>query len=329
MPTEPEQEQSFPYWAFSTVSRLRKAVGIGAVLAAAVSIRSLEPQKWIGLAGLGELNGFLRDHAPQRANLAFIQAAACVLLAVMTPKPSLSALEKRKNVNESNLLTAEQACKRIQYLVVAIYLAWSVYYLITALSLKQSQTLFDRATSVSLNTLPSLLLFWLYIELAEFTVDEPSQTRAKRRKPIETSPGFDAAFHRVVSLGVFALIIVPVWYAFGKNNPGTITIVDIVSSCLNGVSLALVVGRLGSKYIDPGSITLGLLYFYAVIQITAVTFSDQAAGQLFATTVALPLKVLLWLVIVWVFTTGIISEYVYDLRVFLIRDYRSERSIVD
>jgi hypothetical protein len=180
-----------------------------------------------------------------------------------------------------------------------------------------------------LNTLPSLLLFWLYIELAEFTVDEPSQSKARRRKPIEAKQGFSAGFYHVVSLGVLALILVPLWYGYGSKQEGIIAACDIASSCLNGVSLALVVGRLGSKYIDPGSITLGLLYFYAVIQTTAVTFSHEAAGQLLATTVALPLKVLLWLVIVWVFTTGIISEYVHDLRVLLIREYASARSPVD
>jgi hypothetical protein len=77
---------------------------------------------------------------------------------------------------------------------------------------------------------------------------------------------------------------------------------------------------LGSKIIDPGSLTLGLLYFYAVIQPTAATFHASPTAHLFATTVALPLKVLLWLVFVWAFTTGVLSEYVHEIRVLLIRE---------
>jgi hypothetical protein len=332
MQTEKEQEQkqelepSFPSWAFSTVSRLRKLVGVGAILAAAVSIRNLEPHTWAGKS-LADLQHLIETHASDRANLAFIQAAACFFLALLTPKPSLSILERRKNIDQDKLLTAGKACGRILILVMAIYYAWSVYYLITGLSLLQPQTRIDEATSVSLNTLPSLLLFWLYIELAELTVDVPVQRKVRRRKPVstETISSGNAAFHRVFSVAVFALIITPVWYACGKGKDDTIFAFNVISSCLNGVALALVVGRLGSKVIDPGSITLGMLYFYAVIQATAPTFPHNVVGHLLATTVALPLKVLLWLVFVWAFTTGIISEYVYDIRVLLTRERINER----
>lgn len=326
----PEQEQSFPSWAFSTMQKLRKAVGIGAVLAAAFSIKDLRPQAWLGQS-LEALSHDIASKPQARINLAFIQAAACFLLALLTPKPSLSRLKRRKNIDPSEFSTAIKACNRIHLFVVATYLAWSVYYLVTGLSLigqvpDQGVTLFDRTVFVNLNTLPSLLLFWLYIELAEFTVDTPSQGKTKRRKFIfiETTSSVAAAFHRVLSLGVFTLIIAPVWYAYGSNQKGTIIVLEVISSCLNGVALALVVGRLGSKYIDPGSLTLGLLYFYAVIQPTAATFPNEVIGHLLATTVALPLKVLLWLVVVWAFTTGILSEYVRSIRVLLIRERKGE-----
>jgi hypothetical protein len=323
--TDPEYEQSFPSWAFSTVFSLRKAVGIGVLLAAAISIKNLEPHTWAGKS-LVDLQHLIESHASDRAYLAFIQAAACFLLALLTPKPSLFTLEGRENIDQAKLSTARKACKRIQIFVMIIFYAWSIYYLISGLSLQNTHTLFDDAISISLNTLPSLLLFWLYIELAEFTVDVPIQRKVRRRNrnPIEVSSSNNATFHRVFSVAVFAIIIIPVWYAYGKNQEGTILVFSVISACLNGVALALVVGRLGSKCIDPGSITLGLLYFYAVIQTTAPTFAVNVVGHLLATTVALPLKVLLWLVIVWAFTTGIISEYVYDIRVLLTRERKSK-----
>jgi hypothetical protein len=344
-----ELEERFASWAFSTVQRLRRTVGFGFIIFTAVSITV---HLWINNTdkGLG---------AKPRAALAFIQAAACCLLALLTPKASISTLERRKGVNESDLATAQLACQRIQMFVVATYLAWSLYYLITGLSFSQMETvpaelpLVDRAFLVTFNTLPSVLLFWLYIELAEFTIDEPEMSRGERKiktgvvndpvsggrvtfrrisslgiftltintgraiKPISSN----AAFLHIFSIGLFALIIAPVWYAFGSCNKSIIIVVDGIASCLNGVAIALVVGRLGSKKIDPGSLTLGLLYFYAVIQPTAASFYNLKNVQLLATTIALPLKTLLWLVFVWAFTTGILSEYVHDIRVLLTRQH--------
>ena len=80
--------------------------------------------------------------------------------------------------------------------------------------------------------------------------------------------------------------------------------------------MALVVGRFESKYLDPGPAVIGVLYLYAVIQPAAAAF-DQPVVQFIATTVALPLKTLFWLVCVWAFTTGIMAEYVQELRLLI------------
>jgi len=354
--TRSELEESFAYWAVSTVQRLRRAVGFGFIILTAISITT---HLWLNRAGEKSLS------SKAQAGLAFIQATACFLLALLTPKASIYALARNKSVNKSELVTAQIACKRIQIFVVATYLAWSLYYVITGLSLYYLKpgtsgalelTLFDRAFLVTFNTLPSILLFWLYIELAEFTVDEPYPSRVERktktRKVKDPVPGGRATFHRVftlrifgltidigkatkpipnsnaafawvVSIGVFALTIVPLWYAAGSENESIIKFLDGFASCLNGVAIALVVGRLGSKNIDPGALTLGLLYFYAVIQPTAASFYNDRNVQLLATTIALPLKALLWLVFVWAFTTGILAEYVHDIRVLLTGQHKN------
>lgn len=140
------------------------------------------------------------------------------------------------------------------------------------------------------------------------------------------------AFHRVISLGVFALTTVPVWVASrreGANAEFIRNAFDMISSCLNGVAIALVVGRLGRRILDLGSITLGLLYFYAVIQPTAPTFHNNPIAHVLATAVALPLKVLLWLVFVWAYTTGILAQYVHELRDFLTREYTREQVVTE
>ncbi|MBC8028505.1 MAG: hypothetical protein H7Z16_00170 [Pyrinomonadaceae bacterium] len=332
--TNSNSKREFASWAFSTARLLRKAVGVGFVLAAAISIRHLKLEEWSTLQPGNSMKAFFDQLAPQRANLAFIQAAACLLLALMLPRASTVTLAHRKGVSSLDRETAQKASQRIHSFVLATYLAWSLYYLITGLSLTLDQSHFDQAISVTLNTVPSLLLFWLYIELAELTIDDPTPSEAGRKtekdKAVMPATGGNV-YYRVVSVGVFALVVVPVWYASSQNNPNDPNaafirnIFDVFSSCLNGVALALVVGRLGSKIIDPGSITLGLLYFYAVIQPTAAAFHDNPVAHLLATTVALPLKVLLWLVFVWAFTTGILAEYVHEIRILLIREQTSRQ----
>ncbi|MDQ1593270.1 MAG: hypothetical protein QOG71_3897 [Pyrinomonadaceae bacterium] len=320
-PKHPEQinlqlRESFARWAFSTVLILRKTLGIGVVFVAALSLKNFEFGKPI--------------NTQERAILAFIQAVACLLLAVMTPKSDLKILAGRQGVSPSDLVTAKKACRRIKQLVVATFICWSLYYLITGLSLIQNpvpnvSSLFDRAILATFNTLPSLMLFWLYIELAKFTVDKPDLGRFKGKLDADEAADLSSSdateFTRLISSGIFILITAPMWAALGWEDGRIISAFEVITSCLNGVCIALVVGRLDSKIIDLGSIPIGLLYFYAVIQPTAATFHDKTIAHLIATTVALPLKVLFWLVFVWAFTTGAISEYVHTIRVLLIRDY--------
>jgi hypothetical protein len=346
--TKSQSRESFVSWAFSTMLDLRKVVGIGVLIAAAFSIRELEPQKWFALEP-DKLKTFLEvEKASARANLALIQATACFLLALLTPGHKLPNFISRKRVDQPKDETAEKACIRIQLLVTATFLAWSLYYLITGLSLKLDRSPFDQAISVTLNMVPSVLLFWLYLELAEITIDEPDSDRMERKidegeiadpatdgKLVHSSSATSTnhlAFHRVISLGVFVLTTVPVWVASGREGANAESIrnaFDMLSSCLNGVAIALVVGRLGSRILDLGSITLGLLYFYAVIQPIAPTFYNNPIAHVLATTVALPLKVLLWLVFVWAYTTGILAQYVNELRDFLTREYPKERGLTE
>lgn len=253
----------------------------------------------------------------------------------MVPKPSIQSLKERGELSKDKEAIAKKACVRIQLFVMASYMAWSVYYLVTGLTLPELPKvpygdLLNRAFSVNVNIIPSLLLYWLFLELAKITVVGPARIGAQKDESAKEEEilrdNRSAIFHRAISLGVVALIIIPAWYAFAQKDDMLMQLAEVASACLNGVSLALVVGRLGNRVVDPGSITLGLLYFYAVIQTTAAIFYARPGVHLFATTIALPLKVLLWLVIVWAFTTGILSEYVHEIRDVLITKTKAKRA---
>jgi hypothetical protein len=87
---------------------------------------------------------------------------------------------------------------------------------------------------------------------------------------------------------------------------------------LGGIGQCLLVGRIGSKMLDPGSLVLGVLYFYACIQPVSIFFGDETVAYI-ATTMALPLKALLYFVLVWAFTSGRLFEYVQQIRRLLLQ----------
>ncbi len=67
------------------------------------------------------------------------------------------------------------------------------------------------------------------------------------------------------------------------------------------MALALLVSRFDSKYVDPPAVTVGLLYFYAVIQGAWPVFRYEDDLMLVLTFVALVLKCLLFLFVSWLF----------------------------
>ena len=81
-----------------------------------------------------------------------------------------------------------------------------------------------------------------------------------------------------------------------------------------GMALALLVGRFDSKYVDPPAVTVGLLYFYAVIQGAWPVFRYEDDLMLVLTFVALVLKCLLFLFVSWLFESHVILFYLGRMR---------------
>ncbi len=81
-----------------------------------------------------------------------------------------------------------------------------------------------------------------------------------------------------------------------------------------GMALALLVGRFDSKYVDPPAVTIGLLYFYAVIQGAWPVFRYEDGLMLVLTFVALVLKCLLFLFVSWLFESHVMLFYLGRMR---------------
>ena len=306
---------SFPAWAFSTLSKLSKAAGIGGLIFSAIAISYLEPTSWPEKWWNDGLNNLLEDKHMQRANLAFVQAVVSLLLAVMTPNATLPA--RFPNTNDRAVI-ARRACRRIKHLVIIVFCLWAAYYAITGISLLGTADLIDRPFLITLSGLTSLCLFWLYLEMGEIT--------------IETAPGestyLDASTYRTMAVGVYIILVAVAWFGYARRFEKVIDAVDLAVAALSGIGLCFVVGRFADKLLNPGALTLLFLYLYAVIQLGAAVMTKDPIVHLIVTTIALPLKILLWLVCVWAFTTGILGEYVYEVRL-LIERVDAARSKVD
>lgn len=330
--------------------------------------------------------------------LSAVQAAACFVLTVMTPRP---IPENKNNLQAANPITVE-ASRRIQVMVLILYatlgLLYSVmcffslatshcetqpcaeYHWLTVVETFTATSLFflylelskltvgDRVTSISvssqkhqatisnrrekrtilflacavLSILLSTLSFWFSsprvgriiavtfgclsgLALIVVVMDKSRSVSASKNLALAMSSS-DTFRHKIVFSGLAIVLITLSILSFYFGRPTVGFVVAVIVACLSGVTLALVVGRLGSMYIYPGTATLFLLYLYVVIQPFAALF-ERPIVSFIVTSFALPLKILLWLVFVWAFTTGKLWEYVQGVREFLQRQDRTQRRV--
>jgi hypothetical protein len=101
-----------------------------------------------------------------------------------------------------------------------------------------------------------------------------------------------------------------------KSSGWTRMVFQLMSGLFVGVALALLVGRFESKYIDAPRFVLVLLYMYALIQLMYVEFSSpqyKHAQDVF-TGIALPLKLLLFAFVAWLYEKGRLLFYLEHVK---------------
>jgi hypothetical protein len=155
------------------------------------------------------------------------------------------------------------------------------------------------------NNLQTMGLVLMYIVLTKTTVDlKKAQSKLPWAKGLSvvavvtTAEGFLRFFH--------------------QNAPSvlsdTLSSPDIfrwLSGICAGVALALVVGRLDSKYVNPPTLVMPLLYLYAIIQ-PAWSVFDNPEERLVRNVlmlVALALKCLLFIFVAWLLESGVLFFY--------------------
>lgn len=317
------KKQNFQEWLLSEVGKSSKIISGGTLLSwiVALSLYLYNHRSSI-FDGTFESDLKNADAIQFRGILASLHAAICFLLTVMTPKPI-------PNPNEElpyNYLTVE-ASKRIQVRVLFLYIFLGLYYTVDAFFTFQGNFSSLKHWGGVFETFTAILIFFLYVELSELTVAQKEDSASGTSPIVKVNISSDAYRHRIIFVGLAAPLIMLNILSSYYSSPAVLQVtVRTIVACLSGITLALVVGRLGSIYINPGTTTLSLLYMYAVLQPFAGLFQYETV-HFIVTGLALPLKVLLWLVFVWAFTSGKLWEYVREIRDFLERQVTDQQKV--
>jgi hypothetical protein len=170
------------------------------------------------------------------------------------------------------------------------------------------------------NNLPTTALVICYIIASETTVDTQGDEPEEKHLPWQSVFGvllLATVIDLVVRLNVVGHVIPVPW-----NLPKAFVWLSGITA---GLATALVVGRLDSKFIGLPSWTVVALYGYAVIQPGWSSFSDPAVRAVLLNT-ALTLKLLLFVVVWWLFKSGVFLFYLERVR-HVLDEVQDERTV--
>jgi hypothetical protein len=317
------RKQNFQEWLLSEVGKNSRIISGGTLLSWIVALAILGYNHWpASIHDIQAINTSLKGASQFLGFLASLQAAICFLLTVMTPRP----IPYNQNGDQPDNYITIEASRRIQVMVLFLYIFLGLYYTITAFFTFLGDHFSLSVWGAVFEVFTATIIFLLYVELSELTVTQKGDSAFELKQITKVKLSSDAYRHRIIFSGFAAtLIILSILSSYYSSPEAVKVIVRTIVACLSGVTLALVVGRLGSIYINPGATTLFLLYLYAVIQPFAGLF-DKPIVHFIVTSIALPLKVLLWLVFVWAFTSGKLWEYVQEIRDYLERHDSDQKS---
>jgi hypothetical protein len=255
-----------------------------------------------------QLNAHITLHLDRIVALGFcVQFVAVFCLYWFIPRhPYVD--EAAEGSHGDALPRAARAAKRFGDLWSYTWLCWAVVYFGFALS-AQYQLWYPKAKlwytdpiNDFLNNIQTIFFLMCYREL-RYPTDE------ERRNPL------------------FALLSVPVFLVIVElvlllpDNPAHSSLGEPLRVFLSwatgfagGAAIALLVGRLESKFIDPPSWLTYLLYVYAAIQGAHIVLNKDLYATLVLTSFAFFSKVVFFLFIAWILQSGVLLYYFTEIK---------------
>lgn len=222
-------------------------------------------------------------------------AISCLVLLFLIPEP------------ESNIEISERASIAVEQFLQTWRKLWLFWFILYAGLSTEAMAIqlgifknawFWRPSLNFFNNLQTIALVICYIIVTKKTVDTSQPSRSL---PWERW------------LGVLILVTVVELLALMLSNYIYIEFFPEFFRWFSGISasvaLALVVGRLDSKFINPPTWTVVLMYLYVAIQPGWERFAGNPPVQAVLVGLALILKCIMFLFIAWLFQSGVLLFY--------------------
>lgn len=230
----------------------------------------------------------LNKHYPN-----LIQGLIIVILLVFS-LPPITKPRVRPYVSQGDKFDiARKATISFYVFWLGLLLSWIAFYAVAYYSKKEISPVLDRVNGVE-----AIFLFLAYSEMTVITLGE----RGK--------PKFTAWRRILVALAIYGILAA--WEQF--SNPQAGPWWNLVSGLTVGVSMALLVGRFESRHIAAPLPITALLFLYASLQATYPMFGKASELEQIVTYTSLPLKILFFLIVDWIYMGGRLFYYMAKAR---------------
>lgn len=205
--------------------------------------------------------------------------------------------------NDPEFAVAVDASRQFWRCWIILWASWFGLYLTWFISQSQPASTTVHVIGDLFNMVSSAALFLCYLVMV-----------------LKTVPPKQYGFHQVVFWVVSACVAIACFeFVSARNQPAAqqrqiMLAFHWVQGLLSGVALALLVGRLDSKFIDTPRLIVAALYAYAVIQFSYPVIEENEALLLVMTSAALFLKILLFYQVGKLLASGTIFWYMFEYR---------------
>jgi len=272
------------------------------------------------LVGVYSLATRIVDNHWFRIGLFSFQVVVCLVLLFLIPKPKTETSVSRRAATAIEQFV--EAWERLWLCWVLLYLVWTAKEAVAIMfGAAAADSPYWRFGLNLANNLQTMIFVVVYLVIAKSTVDP---ARAVSKLPWNRGFAILACVTMLDFVATLAVTLTGVQEAFRPLVHFASTGMLWACGMASGAALALVVGRLDSKFTNPPTWSVVLLYLYALIQVPWVQFADNELVETVMVSAALVLKCLLFLVVAWMLQSGVLFFYL-DRLADLIANVESER----
>jgi hypothetical protein len=255
-----------------------------------------------------------------RIALFAFQMLVCMVLLFLIPKPRTDQSISRRAAAATEQFI--EAWEKLWLCWVLLYLVFCARETCAVVAPSAAESPFWSCGLNLANNLQTMVLVMVYLVISKSTVDT---NRSNSKLPWTRGIALLALASVLHLLATVAAVYVPATSTLRPIVDFAVKCIPWASAIASGLAMALVVGRLDSKFADPPTWAVTLLYLYALIQVLWERFGQDPVVETVVISAALMLKCLLFLIVAWMLQSGVLFFYL-DRLAYLITNVESERT---